>query len=638
MSANAKLNLPAGLQKMDSEVIKEISAIVGKLTGVQLGSKQAAMVQSRLVKRMIELNIQDSKDYLNYIHDNFKSESQVLVSLLTTHHTFFFREFFHFEFLLKTGLPRVIEAAKKRGANKIRIWSAACSYGQEAYSLSMYLSHHLPQLSPGMTYEIFGSDVDPDSVKIARNGVYRFDQIKEIPTLYAGDNWTRGTGDIADFVKAKPGIKNPCRFDVKNLFDLSDMKGEMFDIIFCRNVFIYFNLDQIKLVTSQLLDHLHPEGYFFLGLSESLNGLRLPVKQLGPSVYEKEGAKLELVKPVAPTAKKTTPQASPGRSVSVAPTVSSTPAIIRVMCVDDSPVVLSILKKVLVKEQGFEVVATASNGLEAAQILKKQPVDLMTLDIHMPEQNGIEYLQKNFSSSHPPVIMISSASREDSQFGVKSLELGAVDFIEKPTLANLNEKSDEIRMKIRCAIDFYKESKKAKSMNLEKSFNFSTEKVKAEGNLRVIIGSLGDLQKIKEMLKTISGEQPPFFMFIHGGEHFLSHLPDQLKTRDHKAKLFESVPSQLRANEIGVASFDLWPEFHKKFASQLRTHVMVLGEPTSAVAREIHQIKGSYILLEETAVKKMHPEYEKLKVVSSEIIPYTSMIYHSDRGFLIKGG
>ena len=253
------------LQQLNSEFVKEIADIMLQLTGVQFFDKQSGMIQSRLFKRMIELDVKEPAAYLRYLKENYGTESKILVSLLTTHHTFFFREFFHFDFLLKEGLTKVIAELRAQNQNKIRIWSAACSQGQEVYSLALFLEYHLPLIAPDISYEILGTDIDIDCIKIAKNGVYRFEQIKEIPSLYQGKHWQKGTGDIESFVRIKESIRNHCQFMTSNLFDMSLLMGQNFHFIFCRNVFIYFNQIQISSVSKNMLNLLHPGGYLFLG-------------------------------------------------------------------------------------------------------------------------------------------------------------------------------------------------------------------------------------------------------------------------------------------------------------------------------------------------------------------------------------
>ena len=107
---------------------------------------------------------------------------------------------------------------------------------------------------------------------------------------------------------------------------------------------------------------------------------------------------------------------------------------LKVLCVDDSKIILSLLKKIFSGNDGFEVVGTAENGQEAEEFLKHNKVDVMTLDIHMPIMDGLSYLKKNYNQSHPPVVIVSSVSREDAFKAMEGLRLGASDYIEKPSL------------------------------------------------------------------------------------------------------------------------------------------------------------------------------------------------------------
>lgn len=357
-------------------LIEEVSKLVSEITGVQLGRRQAAMVESRLSRRMIQLGFNSQDQYLKYIQENQETEIAALVSLLTTHHTNFFREFSHFEFLANQGLPKLIEIKRKRGEKTLTIWSAACSRGHEVYSLSMFLSHHLKKLAPEMSFKILGTDVDAESIALCKNGVYRWEEIKSIPSQYLAQHWIRGTGDISDFVKAKDTIKAFCEFSIANLLDFSkEMAGKTFDIIFCRNVFIYFTSEQIKQTTLALLKHLVPHGLLFVGISESLNGIELPIGYLAPSVYGHKGASKEAKPAVAvaqPTATSRPMPSMPAVAPS-APAQQLLAGVLRVLCVDDSGTILTLLKKILTPDHGFEIVGTAMNGAEAAE--KRKPCD-----------------------------------------------------------------------------------------------------------------------------------------------------------------------------------------------------------------------------------------------------------------------
>ncbi|MGK5086687.1 CheR family methyltransferase [Bdellovibrionota bacterium FG-2] len=610
---------------MNATLIDAVSTIVTKVAGIQLGPKQAAMVESRMLRRMLQLGIGDAEIYLTHLKNNSTSETQALVSLLTTHHTHFFREFMHFEFLETQALPALIPTLRREGRNTLRVWSAASSRGQEVYSLSMFLHAHLKKMAPDFKYEIMGSDVDGESVSIAKNGVYRYDEIKSIPAIYGADHWIRGSGEIADFVKAKASIRMPCSFETVNLLDFeAPMKGRTFDIILCRNVFIYFNQEQIASISTNLLKHMSPYGYFFIGLSESLTGLRLPVKSLAPSVYQQVQLlpKTDALKPsVAP--------------VVAMPTLARTiaPQILRVLCVDDSPTVLTLLKKLLQKEDGFEVVATAKNGLEATQMLKQHTVDVVTLDIHMPEQNGVEYLQKNMNPKHPPVVVVSSVSREDSGLGLKTLELGAVDYVEKPGMADLTERADEIRTKLRCAALSASLQESKGPSEVDQSFSKKFVIKNPEKKLRIIAGGLADRGKIVTLLRQINsnseGEKPPVLILVPGSGNAITALVSHLESAlGFKPELLEGVPSkdQLIPYKVYIADFAKNIEGFRAVLSSRATSIMMFRDISKkAVSRLTNWPNASFVLEDgPTTVGTYLPGR------CSRIIPHTSFVYHSD--------
>lgn len=603
-------------------LVEEASAHVSKVTGIQLGAKQSAMVQARLSKRMLELRM-NTEQYLDYFRKNIDKESPVLISLLTTHHTFFFREFVHFEFLTHTGLKAVTDSIRAQGRKHLKVWSAACSWGHEVYSLSMLLTSHLKEVAPDFTFEILGTDVDSESVAISRNGVYKWDEVKGIPANYLSPHWARGTGEISAFVKAKKSIKDPCKFDVKNLTELQRESGPAkFDIVFCRNVLIYFNQVQIQQIAKELLRRLEPHGFLFLGISESLMGMDLPVSFGGPSIYvHKQAEKAAHLKAVPSSGVSKTAPAS-------APVVTSAPAAartIRLLCVDDSPVVLTLLKKIFAAEPGFEIVATAKNGVEAAEMMKKHKFDAMTLDIHMPEQNGLEYLQKNFGPKHPPVIMVTSVSREDNQLGVKCLETGARDFVEKPGLNNLEEKGEELRMKVRCAVQspvFVGSS----IVEVTKSFARSTEISNPGKKLRSVVCSLSDREKLIQLVRDSKGNEPATLVLVHGGEAMLDSLISKVSpSGGAKAQVWDG--KSAITSGVYLADFGKMVQEAKKVFKGRRTSIMLLGDVTQQISGKLTEWvvdSKAQLILEEGSFSKTHSD---LRSIAADSIPVTGFIY-----------
>ncbi len=613
------------------QLIEKVSTIVHKISGNRLGDKQAYMVETRLKKRMLELGLKSATEYLRYIEQNYDKESNVLVGLITTHHTFFFREFPHFE-ILKKMLPELAIHAKQRGDKCIRIWSAACSRGHEVYSLAMFFEYYLKEIDPSLTYKILGTDIDDESVKIASNGVYQLNEIKEIPMNLMGNHWAKGTGEISMYAKVKSSLKSKCEFKSGNLLKIAEpTKNEKFDVIFCRNVFIYFEAHQIEQISKDLIARLYPHGIYFSGISEPLSGLKLELHSIGPSAYIH---KSQVVK----TAK--TAHATPSNIVSSQPTqpfmATNSPLgneIYRVMCVDDSPSILTLLKKVLTKDHGFEIVATAINGKDAMEKLKTHKVDLMTLDIHMPEMDGISYLEKNYSKNHPPVIIISSASRADSDIAMKALKLGAFDYIEKPALSNLEERGEEIRTKLRTVAQDTNRKSSISSIDKETQKQFVISK--PENKVRVMLASIPDLPLIKAFFKNLDSSQPSTIVFFEGHGEILEAFTKE-NVVEFKQQLLYMVSDDMKMepNKIYFADFKTYfAKMNKRFQNQ-PCSILAYGSISSHAAKEVGNWRGTQLLLEDLgdAANRSHT----LMSQSTDVVPATSFAYMSCRYLSMK--
>lgn len=583
--------MSAQKKQVKDSILIDICSAVTKVAGIQLGDKQRGMVESRLEKRIHKLGLKGLTEYYNYFSANQDIEAGHLISLLTTHHTYFFREFIHFEYLLK-NLSELVSRARSRGDNTIRIWSAACSYGQEAYSLSMFFKHHLAVLAPEIKIKIVGTDVDPKSVSVAKNGVYLRNEIKSIPLNYLASNWARGSGEISNYVKAKKSISESCSFFIHNLTDpLSQITNTPFDIIFCRNVFIYFALPTIKEVTERMLRALDPGGYLFLGVSENLNGLGLPLKVVGPSVYGHTSSDDSVVVPIRPEATNDSKPPSP----------QSGPSLLRVLCVDDSPTIHTLMKQILTEDLGFEIVGNASNASEAKQKIRELRPDVITLDIHMPGQTGIEYLERNFDQFHPPVVIMSSVSREESGLAFKGLSFGASDYVEKPKITDFTERGDEIRTKLKCAYASQKVRDK-KDLVLDKIFSKETTIANPENKLRIIVGSLSSREKIGALLKELSGAQPPTYILIEGAVAVLQDVGSVWQKSSGKPiKYVEKFTDKPKANANDIIVCDFRDGFKSLFDSlhKNRTSILVFSDVSEHATQQICRWEGCHLLIED---------------------------------------
>lgn len=594
-----------------SNLTEEVSRLVHAETGIQLNQSHSTMIESRLTKRMIELGHKEPDEYLTYLKKNADAEIQTLVSLITTHHTFFFREFSQFEFLEKEILPKLIAKMRAEKRTTMRVLSAACSRGHEVYTLAMFLKFQFKVMAPEMNFEILGSDVDVECVNYAKNGVYPWKELKTCPSIFIGNYWIRGTGEIAEFVKASQELRKHCKFQVGNLLKVdSELRGERFDLIFCRNVFIYFSKEQITTISKALLKTLNEGGAFFIGVSESLNGLDIPVSRLSNSIYTHKTVESPKVD-AAPAATATQPQKP-----------------LRVLCVDDSPTVLALLKQILKPEYGFEVAATAGNGKEAAKVMEKQKFDLVTLDIHMPEMTGPEYLQSYYGPNHPPVLMISSVSREDSDLAMKCIALGAKDYVEKPQMATMKKSGDEIRSKLKY-LARTRGFNRRESIQIENSFAKSTsQSVTSNQKIRLVFADpRKSTGKVHWILKELGVNGPPVVFFATQG------TPEELK-----AKISEKVPlvktlegriEQAQPGQFFVASrWALLDSLILQYGTGLVSAMILDGFPDSV---KLKSLKKLQILIEEGLA-----DDPVLKNIANDYSPVTSFVYLSDQFFVEK--
>lgn len=609
------------VSKPDDLAIAEIMKISHELTGVQLTDRHRSMVASRLQKRVSELGLQSISQYLEYYKNHRAIEQTRLIGMITTHHTFFFREFSHFEYLASTSLPALAIEAKARGDKKIKVWAAACSRGQEVYSLAMFLDFHLKRIDPTIGFEILGSDIDRESVAIAENGVYLRQELKEAPLALLADHWVKGTGEIEAYAKVRGALRKHCRFETKNLLELKvEPSAPKFDIIFCRNVFIYFNSAQIAAISTILMSRLDPKGYFFVGISESLQGLKLPLETQGPSVYR---LPQKVVVPLVKNDKvaKVELVAAPVK-----------PKLIRVLCVDDSSSILTLLKQILSVANGFEIVGTAINGIDAAAKVAALKPDVITLDIHMPEQNGLEYLEKNYRTGHPPVMMITSVSREDATLAGKALSLGASDYVEKPALSNLVERGEEIRAKLKCLAASV--AGVAVKSGFDKSFQSKRTILNADDKLMVLALSLSHREKLKQVLREFPDPKVPCILLVEGASAVLGEIAKLISRETGRNVIHSDVmPQDFKANDIFI--FDLTANakvLAERFCRKKDISIMVFGELSRGGCDQILQFSGANLILEDIGGGV---GTSGLRGAANEVVLCTSFAYLSQEFFYL---
>jgi chemotaxis protein methyltransferase CheR len=286
VSASASLADPAhyGPQLGDTE-FEFIRHVVGENAGIVLGPNKRQLVQGRLARRLRELALPSYESYCEYLRDAGPEELVGLINAITTNVTSFFRENHHFEALSSYMLP---EAMKRNAASRrLRIWSAGCSTGEEPHCIAMAAAEVLPA-SPRYDFKILATDIDSDVIAAAASGIYPLDRMSSVSQERLKRFFHKGHGQHAECAIAKPQIKATITFRTLNLLHAWPMKGP-FDVIFCRNVMIYFDQPTREKLVSRFSDMLAPGGYLCIGHSESIHAGTAPFKLVGKTIYRRNG-------------------------------------------------------------------------------------------------------------------------------------------------------------------------------------------------------------------------------------------------------------------------------------------------------------------------------------------------------------
>lgn len=260
-----------------------IRTLLGERAGIVLSDIKRDMVYSRLVKRLRKLQLDSFSSYCELLQAGDSDEITDFVNALTTNLTSFFRENHHFEYLSETVIPQLIK--EKSNDRKLRIWSAGCSTGEEPYSIAMVIKESLP-LAAGWDVKILATDLDTNVVEKASKGIYANERIDGIDKNRVKRWFKNGVDDNSDYVKVSPELQELIIFKQLNLLGPWPMSGQ-FDLIFCRNVVIYFDKPTQSILFDRYADHLIDSGHLFVGHSETLFKVTDRFKLLGNTIYRK---------------------------------------------------------------------------------------------------------------------------------------------------------------------------------------------------------------------------------------------------------------------------------------------------------------------------------------------------------------
>jgi chemotaxis protein methyltransferase CheR len=263
---------------------RRIQSLLKARAGIDLGDAKEALVYGRLTRRLRALGLTTFQDYLAVVEDEGSNEAVEFVNSLTTNVTAFFREQHHFDVLARSVLPELWK--KHEGDRRVRLWSAGCSTGQEPYSLAMVVLESLPPRGQ-WDVKILATDLDSQVLAHARTAVYDADPARQSIPAARLQRWCeQGTGANAGKVRMGVELRNLITFKQLNLLEAWPMRGP-FDIIFCRNVIIYFDEETKTRLMDRYRALLAPSGFLFLGHSETLVGSTIGFEPHDKTVYRK---------------------------------------------------------------------------------------------------------------------------------------------------------------------------------------------------------------------------------------------------------------------------------------------------------------------------------------------------------------
>lgn len=273
------------IMRLTDREFQLISSLVYKSCGINLGEQKRSLVAMRLQKVLLAGGFGSFQEYYDHVILDVSGQALLnLVDQIATNHTYFFREKDHFDFLINVALPGICEAQRKNGRRKVRIWSAGCSSGEEPYTMAMVLSEYLSGNQSSMDADILATDISVSVLETAMAGIYQVDKMSQVPfsyqqryfSLLKDGNWA-----------VKQRLRNMVLFRRLNLMSREFQFKGLFQVIFCRNVMIYFD----KATQQKLIEKFHrytePGGYLLIGHSETIDRGAGLYEYIKPSVYKK---------------------------------------------------------------------------------------------------------------------------------------------------------------------------------------------------------------------------------------------------------------------------------------------------------------------------------------------------------------
>lgn len=273
---------------MSRETFCRFSEFVTRSLGIKMPATKKTMLQGRLRKRMRKLGIVTFEEYCDYVFSDPGMETELshMIDSVTTNKTDFFREPKHFQYLSEKILPEMILNRQNAGSKPWRFWSAGCATGAEPYSLAMLLSEAV-ETCPEFSFSILATDISRRVLEEAKDGIYKKNMAELIPMAFRKKYLLKSKDPRDETVRIVPRLRSIISFGRLNFISESYSLERPMDVVFCRNVLIYFDRPTQEKVIQRICRHINPGGYLFVGHSETLNGMDVPLAQVNPTIYRR---------------------------------------------------------------------------------------------------------------------------------------------------------------------------------------------------------------------------------------------------------------------------------------------------------------------------------------------------------------
>jgi len=505
----APVPLPPGMAEAD---FAYFAALVERRAGIALTREKSGLLARRLGPRIRDLGLDGFAAYRALVERDPEAEVGAILDAVTTNVTSLFREAHHFE-LLEEELVRWI----REGRRRIRIWSAACSTGEEAWSIAIAASRALAG-ADGVDLRILATDISEEALARARSGMVAEDPASGVPAAARGHLVREAPG----VWRVEQAVRDLVAFRRLNLVDPVWPVSGPFDAVFCRNALIYFRPETQHAVLRRFLGLIRPGGILALGHSEKLPADWTEAEpHRAPTAYRVRGTQHGGPGP-GPTAD------PPGAPSGASPDLPAARPV-RVLVVDDSAVMRDLLTSLLAEDPGIEVVGAAEDAHAARELIKRLAPDVLTLDVEMPGMSGIEFLERLMRLRPMPVVMCSTLTREGAATSLRAIELGAVDCVEKPSgdpAEALPRLRRELTEKVRAAAHARIRPRTAAAPGPPPTGPAPSD---APSPIAVAMGaSTGGVEAVTAILRRLPPDAPPILLVQHIMAGFLPAMAQRL--------------------------------------------------------------------------------------------------------------